>query len=272
MSCPAPHPFDEALALQRAGDGRFTGVMSQGYWNMAGPFGGMTAAILLKAVTLHPDLKGRPLSQTVNFCAAISADPFELETVLERDGRSTQHWRVTLRQNDSVAANATVVTGPHRDTWSSQPAAAPALRPHESLEAFDTAGRSGWFGRYEMRFDGGAPTLSGPAGASGDGQTRAWLRDEPPRPLDYPALASLADAFIPRVFLMRGVPGPAATVTLTTYFLASESELAAQGARPIAGVATPRAIKHGFHDQSAELWGDDGNLLAVSHQLVWFKD
>ena len=48
---------------------------------------------------------GRPLSQTTNFCAAIADAPFEIEVHLERDGRSTQHWRMTL---DAVPASGTV--------------------------------------------------------------------------------------------------------------------------------------------------------------------
>ena len=43
----AQHPFDEALALQRLGEGVYEGVPSPHYWNMAGPFGGITAATLL---------------------------------------------------------------------------------------------------------------------------------------------------------------------------------------------------------------------------------
>lgn len=85
------HPLDSAVALQSVGEGGYTGSVSQLYWNMIGPFGGVTASILLKAVLEHPDLKGRPLAETVNFCSAITAEPFSIEVVLARDGRSTQH-------------------------------------------------------------------------------------------------------------------------------------------------------------------------------------
>ena len=39
------HPFDAACALTRIGNGRFAGQAPQPYWNMAGPFGGTTAAV-----------------------------------------------------------------------------------------------------------------------------------------------------------------------------------------------------------------------------------
>lgn len=30
--------------------------------------------------------------------------------------------------------------------------------------------------------------------------------------------------------------------------------------------------RNGFFDQSAEIWSDDGQLLASSHQIVYFRD
>ena len=265
----AAHPFDHALALQPVGEGVYEGVPSPRYWNMAGPFGGITAATLLKGVLDHPALRGRPLAQTVNFCAAITPDPFVLKVVLERDGKSTQHWSVRLEQAGQMAANATRVTGPERETWAHQPAQPPDVGEASSVPVFDTAAATAWFAQYEMRFEHGAFGQEQP---SQTGLTRAWLRDRQPRALDYLALASMADAFAPRVFLMRGVRAPAATVSLSTYFLAGQTELSAQAARPILGSAQPRAASQGFHDQTVELWSDAKSLLAVSHQLVWFKD
>lgn len=265
----AAHPFDEALTLKTVAEGVYEGVPSQLYWNMAGPFGGVTAATLMKGVLEHPAMRGRPLAQTVNFCAAVTPDPFVLKVVLERDGKSTQHWSVRLEQAGQMAANATLVTGPERDTWNAQPSQPPTARDAADVPVFASQALTAWFSQYEMRFDHGAPNLDV---ASETGLIRAWLRDRQARPLDYLALASMADAFAPRVFLMRGVRAPAATVSLSTYFLAAPDELAAQDVRPILGEAQPRAARHGFHDQSVELWSDAKSLLAVSHQLVWFKD
>lgn len=52
------HPFDEALALKAVAEGVYEGVPSQLYWNMAGPFGGVTAATLMKGVLDHPAMRG----------------------------------------------------------------------------------------------------------------------------------------------------------------------------------------------------------------------
>lgn len=266
------HPFDEAVALKALGEGRYAGATSPAYWNMAGPFGGVTAAVLLRAVLEEPARRGRPLAQTVNFCAAIAQGAFEIAVRLVRDGRSTQHWNVELTQGEVVAATASIVTGPSRETWSHLPASPPSMTPAADLPPMPTEGRPGWLGRYEMRFERGAaqPGDARPD-APASAESRLWIRDVPARPLDYPALAALADAFVVRILQVRGDVPPVATVTLSTYFTADEAEMAAQADRPLIGVAGARIFRHGFNDQSAELWSDAGALLAVSHQLVWFK-
>jgi hypothetical protein len=66
---------------------------------------------------------------------------------------------------------------------------------------------------------------------------------------------------------------PAGTVSITTYFHADAcGALRRRAPRPLLAVATGRRFTLGFFDQSAELWSDDGHLLASSHQVVYFKE
>jgi len=62
------------------------------------------------------------------------------------------------------------------------------------------------------------------------------------------------------------------TITLTTYFHADSETLAANGARPILGVADANIFNRGFADQEASLWRDDGLLLATSVQASFYRD
>jgi acyl-CoA thioesterase len=267
------HPLDEALSLETIGDGRFRGRTTPAYWNMAGPFGGITGALMLRAVLEHPEAQGRPVALTVNFCGAVAEGEFEITARLVRGGKSTQHWQVEMAQEGrGVATTASVVMGVERETWSHAQAQPPKVPPADAVPLYPTAGRMSWFGQYEMRFATGQPTLgTEPLAEPRSGLTQLWVRDTPPRPLDYPALAAISDSFIVRLLLVRGDFPPVATVSLSTYFLADSAGLARQGDRPLLGTADVRAFRHGFHDQSAELWSDDGELLAVSHQVVWFK-
>ena len=63
----------------------------------------------------------------------------------------------------------------------------------------------------------------------------------------------------------------ASTVSITTHFHADTSSLARQGIRPILGAARGQRFFRGYFDQVAELWSDDGELLASSIQMVYFK-
>ena len=67
------HPFDQALTLSPLGFGRYAGHTAPAYWNMIGPYGGITAALVLQAVMQHPDRLGEPITLTVNFAGAVPA-------------------------------------------------------------------------------------------------------------------------------------------------------------------------------------------------------
>ncbi|WFR74270.1 thioesterase family protein [Prescottella defluvii] len=113
---------------------------------------------------------------------------------------------------------------------------------------------------------------NGTDGAQPDSTSTLWVRDNPPRPLDFPALTSLCDVFYPRAFLRLGRFVPAGTVSLTVYFHADATMLAAQADDAVLGTARAQRFGKGYFDQSGEIWGRDGALLATTHQLVYFKD
>jgi hypothetical protein len=52
------HPFDQAIALTPQGADTFSGHTSPAYWNMIGPFGGISAAVALNAVMQHASRLG----------------------------------------------------------------------------------------------------------------------------------------------------------------------------------------------------------------------
>ena len=78
MLTKAPHLFDDATQVT-AGDSCWQGKTSPDYWAFVGPFGGCTAATILRALIDHPQRAGDPLSLTVNFCAPVAQGPFDLD-------------------------------------------------------------------------------------------------------------------------------------------------------------------------------------------------
>ena len=267
------HPLDRATELTRLASERLAGRTSELYGNMNGPFGGWTAAVLMRAVMEDERRQGAPVALTVNYCSAIADGAFEISCRVRRTGRSTQHWSLELTQGDRVGATASIVCGARRPVWSLQSATPPAIAAPDTLKPWDVGDRFGWVARYDMRFAKGEVNFE-PRDPEDlrEPVSMLWMRDKPERPLDFISLAALSDAFIIRAFVVRGVPTAVGTITLTTYFHGDDAALAAQGTAPLIGLATAHTFAGGFADQTAQLWGKDGQLLATSTQIVWYRD
>lgn len=270
----ALHPFDQATRLTEEG-GRLAGQTSPAYANMVGPFGGVIAATLLRAVVQHPDRLGEPVALTANFAAPIADGGFEVLARAARTSRTTQHWTVELTQGGQVAATATAITAVRRETWEATDRAFPQAPAMEGLRSLKKLpGLPKWVGCYDLRLvRGGIPPLPQHEPPQADSsETLLWVRDEPPRPLDFVSLASICDVFFPRSFIRRQRMAMAGTVSMTVYFHAGAAALAAQGERGLLAHARGQRFHGGFFDQSAEIWSPEGLLLATSHQVVYFKE
>ena len=78
MGVTPPHPFDNAIHLDTS-DGNVRRGRTHPEWaNVVGPFGGITAAVMLRAIETQPDRIGEPLALTVNFTAPIADGDFDI--------------------------------------------------------------------------------------------------------------------------------------------------------------------------------------------------
>ena len=114
-TAPAAHPLDEAVQLTAslsAAPGQYEGQTHPGYWNMVGPFGGITAATLLQAILQHPDRLGDPLSLTVNYAGALTAGACTVQATPVRTNRSTQHWTLSILQAGDDGAQVVTTWAP----------------------------------------------------------------------------------------------------------------------------------------------------------------
>lgn len=269
------HRLDQATALAAGTDGRLSGTTIDDYWNFAGPFGGYLAAILMRAVLEDPRRLGPPVAQTVNFCGPLAKGDFEVTLCIDRSGKATQHWTVRLLQTSGVVATSTIVCANRRETFAHQAVAMPQVPPPEAVPLAPAPPHLPWLGSYQFRFIEGSPRFTrseAENGQLGSPRTLLWMADNPARPLDYLSLSALADCFILRLVQMRGGLAPMSTVSMTTYFHATLSDLQDQGSAPLLGVADSKRFVSNFHDQSMELWGKDGRLLATGIQTVWYKE
>jgi acyl-CoA thioesterase len=266
-----PHPFDAAIALQPQEDDSFLGRTSPAYGNMIGPYGGITAAQCLQAVLHDPERLGDPIAFTMNFAAALSEGEFKVRTRAARTNRSTQHWTIEMLQDEHVVATATAVTAIRRETWSGQEARMPEVpRPQDT--PVTQMRRVEWMNRYEMRFLEGAIPHQWDGVERDASLSRLWVRDEPPRPLDFPSLTAIADVFFPRVWLRRAKPTPIGTVSMSVYYHADARQLQATSTRHLLLQAQGQGFGGGFFDHAGQLWDEGGTLLATTHQIVYYKE
>lgn len=265
------HPFDTAVALASRAQGVHHGRTSPAYANFIGPYGGITAAQCVRAILDDPRRLGDPVSFTINFAAAVADGGFEIQTRPARTNRSTQHWTVELRQGDEVVATATAITAVRRPTWGGHEARMPqAPRPADVPRT--TRGGVEWLKRYEMRFVTGTIPKDWDGRGADDSLSQLWVRDDPPRPLDFAALAALADVFFPRIWLRRARQTPLGTVTMTVYFHADAAELERAGAGYLLAQARGQGFAGGYFDHGGQLWSEAGELLATTHQVMYYKE
>src|ERR1700704_5217813 len=227
MLTKTPHLFDDATRII-AGDSRWQGQTSEDYWAFVGPFGGATAATILRALIEHPERSGDPLALTVNYCAPIAQGEFDLDVRLVKANRSSQHWCVELTQDGAdVATLATAVFAERRPSWSHQQAEIPQSKPFEQILPYPKVAAP-WVKQYDFRFIEGDPNFgSAIKDAPASAFSKLWISDRVPRKIDVLSLMSMSDAFFGRVFHARRELVPFGTVSLTTYFHADAEDLAA---------------------------------------------
>src|ERR1700722_12378278 len=111
--------LETALKLDGAGDGQWRGRADPIYEAANGMYGGMSAALLLKAVLSEAEVLGSPSALTVNFVRAVTpGSDIAIRTRLLGASRSIQHWtaELAIAGSSDVCVIASVVTTTRRDT------------------------------------------------------------------------------------------------------------------------------------------------------------
>ncbi|MEY9574512.1 hypothetical protein ABIE88_002088 [Bradyrhizobium diazoefficiens] len=179
MHAKLPHPFDDATRIT-AGDSSWQGHTSDDYWAFVGPFGGATAATILRALIEHPQRAGDPLAVTVNYCAPIAKGPFDLDVRLVKANRSSQHWSVELSQGGGeVATLATAVFAERRPSWEHRVATVPDAAAFEATLPFPKISAS-WANQYEFRFVEGEMRIGPPQAELASTYSKIWISDRTP--------------------------------------------------------------------------------------------
>ncbi len=262
--------LEKALNLTPSGDGIWHGLADPHYEANTGMYGGMTAALLLKAVMSEKAVIGTPASLNVSYVRLLPpGSAVELRTRLLGATRSIQHWAVDISVAGSgdISATALVVMGSRRAgdalTELKMPQVAPPEGAVQLVVPPATFGVQSPVRMAICDYDAAVP--------AGRTYSAGWIREISGRRIDPIQLAYLCDNFPPRAFFLGTGPRPSSTLSYNTYFIAPADEIASLGDDYLLMEATGTRGVEGAFGTRGNLWSRDGRLIATTEQLAWYR-
>jgi len=262
------HRFDRDTQLEPIEENRFRGKVDEGWWIVKGPNGGYLAAILLRAMQLTVNQSERaPRSMSVYYLSTAKAGPIEIETALEKRGRSITTVTARMLQRRNPIALAVAALGKPFSNVDFQDVTMPDVDPPEAFAELSSKSLVPCARRYEM-----VPVIGGaPWSGSERARTGGWIRLVGERHPDAILMAAMADAWFPSIFtkVIDGqFAGAVPTIDLTIHFRAA---LPLPSSKPddfyfVRLEST--TCRQGYMEETGEIWSQTGILLAQSRQLA----
>jgi acyl-CoA thioesterase len=262
--------LETALKLSAGGDSQWQGRADPAYEANTGMYGGMTAALLLKAVMSEGNVQGTPSALTVNFVRAVTpGSEIAIRTRLLGASRSIQNWTAELSHvgSSDIHTAASLVTTTRRESDRFVQPKMPEVPAPEGLESFSPPGTFGQQSPVRVALGQAFDTGS----HLGQSHSAAWIREVSGRKIDAVQIAYLCDNYAPRAFYIGKGPRPSSTVVYSIYFLATADELAKVGDDYTLLEAIGTQASQGTVGSRVNLWSRAGVLLATSEQLCWFR-
>jgi acyl-CoA thioesterase len=258
--------FDRATAVRPAGSGRWLATCDDSWSTPRGPNGGYLAAIVLRAMVAEvADPAREPRSLTLHYLRPPADGELAVEVVVERSGRSLSSVSARVSQDGRLCILALAALALERASVLDYAATPPAVPPPEAIEPTPLRdGAPTMVRHFEVRPAVGAAPFSG----AGEALTGGWLRFAEPRPVDAPALAMYADAWLPAPYTRLAGPVGAPTIDLTIHFRAPAAAAAVAAGEPVLAVFRSSTSAGGFFEEDGELFSRAGVLLAHSRQLA----
>ncbi len=262
--------FDNATNVEDVGDGRFTGVVHDG-WDIHGNANGGYLLALAGRAMLHRSGRRDPFSITAHYLAPGPAAPITVDVETVKTGKLVTTMTASMR---TVAADGGAgreilrvlgACGEMADADVAHMTAVPPELPpfDECIHRNDTeeSTRVALTAKLDARIH--------PADAAfmrgetiDDARVRAWFSFADQRPIDTLSLLLAADAFPPPVFNIPFARGWVPTLEFTVHVRARPV-----GTRLACSFRT-RVAQGGLVEADGELWDEAGNLVALSRQMA----
>jgi acyl-CoA thioesterase len=256
--------FARDTAIHPLSEGRF-GATIAAHWSVgAGPNGGYTAALLLRAAIAALPTAGalQPRSFTAHLMGAPQPGACELHVDVDKAGRTAGFVRVRIMQHGATMATASVVfVRDQSELVRFAQRAMPRVASPEDLAGTPDVRRNVpvYVAQYDQRF------VTPPLRGDGTPVVIAWTRFVDPSPFDPVALVAIGDSFPPPVLACSTNVLGALTLDYTVHFRAAKAPSVEDGF-VLAEVESTMAAE-GFVDEDVWLWSPDGTLLAQARQL-----
>ncbi|HEY0542580.1 MAG TPA: thioesterase family protein [Actinoallomurus sp.] len=252
--------FDEATAVRRVDDGRYSVELDADYGFDQALNGGYLMAVLARAAL---DASGRPhpISTAASFLRVARPGPAEIRVESRKSGRTTDVARVSLVQDGTLLVDALITAGTldgeAEPVFSANPGDLPPLA---DCVTSDGPPGSGFAAQVDMRYD--RATMGWLDGQpSGRPEMRSYFRLRQAYDPDAILLALAVDS-LPPVVLNTGAHGWSPTVELTWHMRA----VPAPGWLALHG--SGRLVSDGWFDEEVEVWDSAGRLVAQSRQIA----
>jgi len=260
--------FDEYMAIAaKKGDISFDESWGQG----RSVFGGLTAAVVLKRIESESHQLDRNLrSVHVNFCGPVNIDaPCSIQVSILSNSRSVIQIQGALIQDGETKTHLIAcfangrpsgvsVTPPHKsfDSVESELAAIPFL-PGVTPNMVQ---------HLNLRPDNGIMPFSG----SDRAEVSGWMSfKDTLKTFDDCALLALIDGWPPAVLPLLKRPAPASTITWNIEFIQPRE---IQENPTLYYDCHVRQGEEGYSHTIADIYNEDGALIAMSRQLVGVYD
>jgi acyl-CoA thioesterase len=255
--------FDEATAVERIGENRYSGQIHEG-WDIGGNANGghlmaLAARALMKA-------SGRPdvVTMTSHFLSPGRVGPVTIDVAPIKTGKRFAIATASVLNTDGkpiitvlgATTDLTLNAGPNR---THPPVDLPS--PAECLARRPINFENGFHERFDVRIhpDDARFTTGEP---SGEALVRGWLRPNGDEPVDTALVVQAFDAFPPTVFNTDLGNGWVPTVELTAHVRS----------RPVGQWLrcrfTTRYIAGGMFEEDGEIWDEAGTFIGQSRQLA----
>lgn len=260
--------LDDLSTPRRDGDGRYSIMFEDGWQQGRGAFGGLSLAIVVRAMK---DLVADPSRPLRSLSAALLAPPMVGDSTIEcsvlRAGAGLTALTARMSQSDALLVHATGVFAKDRavDFVGYDAHERPAIGDFRAVDVAPVGPPLAptFTQHFEFRPVSGVPFV----GERGGGPIvcEGWVRPKTPSALrDEAYLVALADSWWPCLLVRETKPRTAVTVSFTLDVVGGFDGLDPEA--PLYFRSRSDFGRGGFSLETRELFGHDGRLLAINYQ------